>query len=92
MPADVNRAFDIGGPDVLTYADMMQRYAEVAGLPRRRMLKVPVLSPTLSSHWVGLITPVPGGLARPLVESLRNTVVCREHDIADLRARSVRPG
>ena len=46
------------------------------------MLKVPVLSPTLSSHWVGLITPVPGGLARPLVESLRNTVVCREHDIA----------
>ena len=46
------------------------------------MLKVPVLSPTLSSHWVGLVTPVPGGLARPLVESLRNTVVCREHDIA----------
>ena len=82
MPADVNRGFDIGGPDVLTYADMMQRYAKAAGLPRRRMLKVPVLSPTLSSHWVGLITPVPGGLARPLVESLRNTVVCREHDIA----------
>ena len=82
MPADVNRGFDIGGPDVLTYADMMQRYAKAAGLPRRRMLKVPVLSPTLSSHWVGLITPVPGSLARPLVESLRNTVVCREHDIA----------
>ena len=41
-----------------------------------------MLSPTLSSHWVGLVTPVPGALARPLVESLRNTVVCREHDIA----------
>lgn len=82
LPADVNRTFDIGGSDVLTYADMMGRYAAVAGLSKRRMLKVPILSPTLSSHWVGLVTPVPGALARPLVESLRNTVVCREHDIA----------
>ena len=82
LPPDVNRAFDIGGPDVVTYGEMMRGYARVAGLPKRRMLKVPVLSPTLSSHWVGLITPVPGSLARPLVESLRNPVVCREHDIA----------
>ena len=82
LPPDVNRAFDIGGPDVLTYEQMMRSFARVAELPKRRMLKVPVLSPTLSSHWVGLITPVPGALARPLVESLRNTVVCREHDIA----------
>ncbi|CAN5650778.1 SDR family oxidoreductase [soil metagenome] len=82
LPPDVDRAFDIGGPDVLTYADMLRGYGRVAELPKRRMVKVPVLSPTLSSHWVGLITPVPGGLARPLVESLRNTVVCREHDIA----------
>jgi uncharacterized protein YbjT (DUF2867 family) len=82
MPPEVNRAFDIGGPDVLTYLQMMQRYARVAGLPRRRVLPVPVLSPSLSSHWVGLVTPVPSGLARPLVESLRNTVVAGEHDIA----------
>lgn len=82
LPDDVNRAFDIGGPDVLTYADMMHGYASVAGLPRRRLIRVPVLSPRLSSLWVGLVTPVPGRLARPLVESLRNTVVCREHDIA----------
>jgi uncharacterized protein YbjT (DUF2867 family) len=82
LPSAVNRDFDIGGADVLTYGDMMRRYATVAGLPKRRMLKVPILSPTLSSHWVGLVTPVPGALARPLVESLRNTVVCREHDIA----------
>jgi Protein of unknown function (DUF2867) len=61
---------------------MMQRYAAVADLPRRRILPVPFFSPSLSSHWVGLITPVPAGIARPLVESLRNTVVCREHDIA----------
>jgi hypothetical protein len=66
----------------LTYGDMMRRYSTVAGLPKRRMLEVPVLSPRLSSLWVGLVTPVPGALARPLVESLRNTVVCREHDIA----------
>jgi uncharacterized protein YbjT (DUF2867 family) len=82
MPAHVNRAFDIGGPDVLTYLEMMQRYAAVAALPKRRVLPVPVLSPSLSSHWVGLVTPVPSGLARPLVESLRNTVVAGERDIA----------
>ena len=81
MPGDVNRAFDIGGPDVLTYLQMMQGYARVAGLPRRRVLPVPVLSPGLSSHWVGLVTPVPSGLARPLVESLRNTVVAHDRDI-----------
>lgn len=82
LPADVHRCFDIGGPDVMNYAEMMQRYADVAGLPRRRILPVPLFSPSLSSHWVGLITPVPAGIARPLVESLRNTVVCSEHDIA----------
>jgi len=81
LPPDVNRSLDIGGPDVLTYAEMMHRYAAVAGLPRRRILKTPVLSPSLSSHWVGVVTPVPNSIARPLVESLRNTVVCREHDI-----------
>ncbi len=82
LPPEVDRAFDIGGPDVLTYEEMMRRYAVIARLPRRLILPVPVLSPRLSSLWVGLVTPVPGGLARPLVESLRNEVVCAEHDIA----------
>ncbi|MER6914095.1 SDR family oxidoreductase [Streptomyces sp. NPDC000594] len=82
MPPDVNRAFDIGGADVLTYRDMMRGYAAVAGLPRRLIVPVPVLTPRLSSHWVGLITPVPHSVARPLTESLRYEVVCREHDIA----------
>jgi uncharacterized protein YbjT (DUF2867 family) len=82
LPSDVNRTFDIGGPDVLTYVSMMQRYAAIAGLHRRIIVPVPVLSPSLSSHWVGLVTPVPNGVARPLVESLRHEVVCREHDIA----------
>ncbi|MBB2914463.1 uncharacterized protein YbjT (DUF2867 family) [Streptosporangium becharense] len=79
---EVNRSFDIGGPDVLTYADMMRVYAEAAGLPRRLIIPVPLLSPGLSSHWVGLVTPVPAALARPLVESLRNEAICREHDVA----------
>jgi uncharacterized protein YbjT (DUF2867 family) len=82
LPPSVHRSFDVGGPDRMSYAEMMQRYAAVTGLPRRRILPVPIFSPSLSSHWVGLVTPVPAGLARPLVESLRNTVVCREHDIA----------
>ncbi|MGJ3561930.1 hypothetical protein ACR6C2_41985 [Streptomyces sp. INA 01156] len=82
MPADVDRAFDIGGPDVLTYQDMMRRYASVAGLRRRLIVSVPVLTPRLSSLWIGLVTPVPAALARPLTESLRHEVVCREHDIA----------
>src|SRR5215218_3899085 len=83
LPTSVHRCFDIGGPDVMNYAEMMQRYAAVAGLPRRRVLPVPLFTPSLSSHWVGVITPVPAGIARPLVESLRNTVVCGEHDIAE---------
>ncbi|MFJ8922021.1 Uncharacterized conserved protein YbjT, contains NAD(P)-binding and DUF2867 domains [Streptomyces sp. LamerLS-316] len=83
MPAEVNRTFDIGGPDVMTYRDMMQKYAQVAGLPHRLILPVPMLSPGLSSHWVGLVTPVPASIARPLAESLRYEVVCHEHDIAE---------
>src|ERR1700722_8463715 len=81
LPAEVSRRFDIGGPDVLTYAEMMRRYAAVAGLTPRIIVKVPLLTPRLSSLWVGLVTPVPASLARPLVESLRNEVVCSEHDI-----------
>ena len=67
--------YEVGGPDVVTYAEMMALYAKVAGLPRRRLIKVPVLTPGLSSHWVGLVTPVPVRLARELVESLVNEVV-----------------
>ncbi|WP_406379194.1 SDR family oxidoreductase [Streptomyces sp. NBC_01618] len=81
LPAEVNRTFDIGGPEVMTYRDMMQRYAKVAGLPHRVILPVPVLTPGLSSLWIGLVTPVPPSIARPLAESLRHEVICHEHDI-----------
>ena len=82
LPAEVNRWFDIGGPDVLSYQQMMQGYAAAAGLRRRIILPINVLSPALSSRWVGLVTPVPAAIARPLVDSLKNEVVCHEHDIA----------
>jgi uncharacterized protein YbjT (DUF2867 family)/uncharacterized protein YndB with AHSA1/START domain len=82
LPADVSRAFDIGGPGILTYEEMMHRYAAVAGLRPRIILPINVLSPSLSSHWINVVTPVPKSIARPLVESLRHDSVCREHDIA----------
>ncbi|MCL9797775.1 NAD(P)H-binding protein, partial [Frankia sp. AgKG'84/4] len=75
VPADVHGSFDVGGPDVLTYAEMMQRFATVEGLRPRVIIPVPMLSPGLSSLWVGLITPVPKRIARPLVRSLRTEVV-----------------
>ncbi|GAA4023053.1 SDR family oxidoreductase [Allokutzneria multivorans] len=81
LPAEVNRGFDIGGPDVLTYVEMMRGYARIAGLPRRVIIPVPVLSPRLSSHWVNWVTPVPASIARPLVDSLVHEVVRSEHDI-----------
>lgn len=81
LPAEVNRAFDIGGPDVLTYREMMQRYASVTGLPRRRMLPVGVLTPKLSSHWINIVTPVPRAIGAPLIESLVHEAIRGEHDI-----------
>ena len=71
----INHIYDIGGPEVVTYAEMMQRFAKISGLPKRVIIQVPVLSPKLSSLWIGLVTPVPTSLARPLVESLISEVV-----------------
>jgi hypothetical protein len=81
LPPEVSRRFDIGGPDVLTYREMMQRYAAVAGLRPRVIVPVPFLTPRLSAHWVNIVTPVPGALAKPLVRSLVNEVVCSEDDL-----------
>ncbi len=76
-PEPVSRVLEIGGPDVLTYQDMMRGYAEEVGL-RRLILPVPFLSPGLSSLWVGLVTPLPPSVARPLVESLRTEAVVQD--------------
>jgi len=84
-PAAAGRILEIGGPDVLTYRDMMDRYSALAGLRRRLIVPVPLLTPRLSSHWVNLVTPLPYGLARPLVDSLINDVVVRpERDIRNV--------
>ncbi|TWG07767.1 SDR family oxidoreductase [Saccharopolyspora dendranthemae] len=83
VPSGVSGAFDIGGPDVLTYLGMMHRYAAVAGLPRRVVVPVPVLTPWLSAQWVNLVTPVPRSIAVPLIESLVHEVVCRDRSVAE---------
>jgi hypothetical protein len=70
---------------------MMQLYADVAGLPRRLIVPVPVLTPGLSSHWVGLVTPIPSGLARPLIDSLTNEVVVNDHRIENVVPRACQP-
>ncbi|GAB4100367.1 SDR family oxidoreductase [Sinomonas halotolerans] len=82
LPAHVNRTFDIGGPDVLTYAAMMRGYARAAGLREPAILALPVLTPWLAAQWVNLVTPIPRALAVPLVESLQNDCVVQEHGIA----------
>ena len=71
----VSGIFDIGGPEILSYADMMQKFAKCSGLRRRWIIKVPVLTPKLSSLWIGFVTPVPTRLARPLIGSLINETV-----------------
>lgn len=85
---DGDRVFEVGGPDVLTYEQIMQRYAEVAGLPKRFVVPVPVLTPRLSSHWVGLVTPIPSGLAKPLIEGLTNEVVVTDHAVDEVMPRT----
>ena len=74
---------EIGGPDQLSYEEMMRVYAEVAGLPRRWIVPVPALTPRLSSLWVGLVTPLPAGVARPLVDSLTVEVTVDDNSFAE---------
>lgn len=88
-PETSGRTFDIGGPFVETYESMFRLYAEEAGLPRRLILPVPLLTPLLSSLWLGLVSPIPVALARPLILGLRNRVVCREHAIRDIIPRKL---
>ena len=81
VPADVNRAFDIGGPDVYRYGQLMNGYAVEAGLPQRPIAALPVLTPWLAGQWVNLVTPIPRRLAVPIIESLQFDCVMRDHDI-----------
>ena len=85
LATPVDRVFDIGGPEVVTYAEMMQKFSKLSGLRKRIIIQVPVLTPKLSSLWIGFVTPVPTSLARPLVESLISEVVADpQKSIADV--------
>jgi len=74
-----SHVYEIGGPDIVSYREMMQMYASAAGLPKRLIIPVPVVSPSLSSRRVGLVTPLDANVARPLVDSLRHEVVVRDN-------------
>jgi uncharacterized protein YbjT (DUF2867 family) len=76
VPETAGGIFDIGGPDVFRYRDIMHIMAEALGLRRRLVIPVPVLTPRLSSYWIQLITPLSNTIARPLAEGLKNPVVC----------------
>jgi uncharacterized protein YbjT (DUF2867 family) len=84
LPPELNRTFDVGGPDVLTYKEMIERFARLDGLWPRIIVTVPVLTPWLAGHWVGVVTPVPASIAKPLVGSLVHEVICKEDDLAEL--------
>ena len=82
-PETAGRILDIGGPETLTYREMMLCVAKVLGL-RRWILPVPVLTPRLSSYWVNLVTPIPTSLARALIESLRHETICENSEVDSL--------
>jgi uncharacterized protein YbjT (DUF2867 family) len=82
-PKTAGLSLDVGGPDIVTYRQMMEIYGKVRGL-KRLIITVPVLTPKLSTYWVNMVTPVPSGVVNPLVEGLKNEVVCRENRIRDL--------
>lgn len=84
VPSDVNRTFDIGGPDVLRYGQMMNGYALEAGLKQRPIAALPVMTPWLASQWVNLVTPIPRALAVPIIASLQFDCVAHEDDIRTL--------
>ncbi|MBI5160358.1 MAG: SDR family oxidoreductase [Micrococcales bacterium] len=83
LPPEVNRTFDIGGPDVFRYGQLMNGYAVEAGLAQRPIAPLPVLTPWLASQWVNLVTPIPRSLAVPIISSLQHDAVVHERDIAE---------
>jgi uncharacterized protein YbjT (DUF2867 family) len=92
LPEGNSRVFEIGGPDQVSYGDIMREYARQRGL-RRLMISVPLLTPYLSSLWLGLVTPVYARVGRKLVESLRNPTVISDpsaRDVFPLRPRPLR--
>ncbi|HPF38534.1 MAG TPA: SDR family oxidoreductase [Phycisphaerae bacterium] len=84
VPETIGRTLDIGGPDIVTYRELMDVMSDALGLRRRIVVTVPVLTPRLSSLWIHLVTPLSHRIARPLAEGLRNRVVCRNDEATQL--------
>ncbi len=91
VPESAGREVQIGGPDVLSYGDMLDQMALALGRRRRPRIPVPLITPWLSSLWIGLVTPVDAGVARPLIESLRSPTVVTDASGAELFDVSPRP-
>lgn len=83
-PETKGQIFDIGGPSVLTYQNLMDIYAQEAGLRKRLVVPVPYFTPRLSSYWIHLVTPVPSYIAQPLAEGLRNPAVCKDERLTKI--------
>ena len=83
LEATFGSAYDVGGPEVMTYREMMERIAALRA-KRPFIFEVPVLTPYLSSLWLHVVTPVKAGVARPLIEGLRNETVVRDDRIREL--------
>jgi len=79
VPQTAGRIIEIGGPDTVSYEEMIQRYAKVAGLRKRLLIRVPLLSLGLSARWVGTVTPLSNKVASHLVESLQHEVIVHDH-------------
>jgi uncharacterized protein YbjT (DUF2867 family) len=79
----LGESFDVGGPEVMTYREMMERIARLLGRTPT-IVEVPVLTPYLSALWLNLVTPVNASVARPLIEGLRNPTIAREERIREL--------
>jgi len=91
LPLAESRVYEIGGPDAVSYGELMLEYARQRGL-RRRIVPVPVLTPKLSSLWLGLVTPVYARVGRKLISSLRNETVLHDDSAArdfDMQPRGV---
>jgi uncharacterized protein YbjT (DUF2867 family) len=84
--AMIGRSFDAGGPEVMTYREMIERIALIRG-KRPLIVEVPILSPRLSSYWLHLVTPVQASVARPLIEGLRNATVADDESLRRLVPR-----
>jgi uncharacterized protein YbjT (DUF2867 family) len=90
VPGTIGETFDIGGPDILSYREIFDLYSEEAKLKKRWIVKLPILTPKISSYWVALVTPVKLTLIKPLIEGLRTEAVCKDERIKTLIPQNLR--